>query len=99
MTITCLLSTTFVSTFICSLDLRFPLSCAFTRMRCTAPMTSSCCARNALPSSAAHWMSSTKRLTTSGSAAMDWTLGSQGCFCTASASALSFKVLFFSSHC
>jgi len=49
MTTTVLLSTTFVSTFICSFDFRFPVSFALARMRCTASMTSDCCAKKALP--------------------------------------------------
>src|SRR5215831_17881085 len=44
-------------------------------------------------------MSSARRLTTSGKPAKAWTLGSQGCLATASASALSLRVLFLSSHC
>ena len=35
-------------------DVSVPLSCAFRRMRCTASMTSVCCARNALPRSVVH---------------------------------------------
>ena len=42
-------STTFVSTFCCSLDSSAPLSSAFFRIRWTASMTSACCARKALP--------------------------------------------------
>src|SRR5215471_5811887 len=68
-------------------------------MRWTASITSLCCVRNALPKSVVHWMSSASRLTTSGSPASAWTLGSHDCFATASASALSFKSLFFVSHC
>ena len=63
---TCLVSTVLVSTFICSLDLRLPLSCAILRMRCTAAMTSACCARKALPRSVVHLMFSESCLTTSG---------------------------------
>ena len=72
---------------------------AFVRIRCTASITSLCWARKALPKSVVHWMSSASRLTTSGNAAMAWMLGSQFCFCTASARAVPFKLLFFSNHC
>ncbi len=88
-------STTLVSTFCCSVDSSAPLSWAFLRIRWTASMTSSCWARKALPRSVVHWMSSTSRFTTSGTAAIDWMLGSQGCLATASASALSFESGFF----
>ena len=43
-----------------------PSSSAFLRIRCTASITSLCCARKALPRSVVHWMSSASRLTTSG---------------------------------
>src|SRR5215472_5434805 len=61
-------------------------------------MTSLSCARKALPKSVVHWISPASLLTTSGRPAKAWTLGSQGCFCTASARALSLRLLFFSSH-
>src|SRR6266576_3987444 len=42
-------STVSVSTFCCSLVFNVPLRCALARMRCTASITSCCCARNAFP--------------------------------------------------
>ena len=99
MTITCLLSTTLVSTFTCSLDLRLPFSLAFARIRCTAPITSDCCERKAFPRSVVHLMSPARFFTTSGSPARPWTLGSQSCLATASAKALSFKPVLVVSHC
>ena len=65
---TSLVWTTWVVTFCCSVVFRFPASEAFFRMRCTASITSLCCARKALPRSVVHLMSSPRRLTTSGSA-------------------------------
>ena len=62
MTITLLFSTTLVSTFCCSVVFSVPLSWAFLRMRCTASITSLCCARKALPRSVVHWMSSRESL-------------------------------------
>ena len=59
---------TFVSTFCCSFVVSAPVPWAFLRIRWTASMTSLCCARNALPSSVVHWMSSARRFTASGSA-------------------------------
>ncbi len=97
MTVFC--SITFVSTTCCSLVVSAPLSAAFLRIRWTASMTSACCARKAFPRSVVHWMSSESRFTTSGTAAIDWMLGSQGCFATASSSALSFRPGFLASHC
>src|SRR5215471_17479227 len=70
--ITLLFSMTLVSTFCCSVDFKLPLSCAFFRIRCTASITSPCCARNALPRSVVHWISSARRFTTSGKAANAW---------------------------
>ena len=99
MTMTSFVSMTLVSTFCCSLEARALLSFAFLRIRWTASMTSLCCARKALPRSAVHWMSSASRLTASGKAAIDWTAGSQGCLATASARALSLRLVFFASHC
>ncbi len=75
------------------------MSIAFLRITCTASITSFCCARKALPSSVVHWMSSASRLTTSGTTAIDWMLGSQGCFATESASALSLRSGCFAIHC
>ena len=98
-TMTVFSSTTFVSTFCCSFDFRAPLSSAFSRIRCTASMTSPCWARKAFPSCVVHWMSSARRFTTSGTAAIDWIAGSHGCLATASASALSLRSGFFASHC
>ena len=93
--ITSFFSITFVSTFCCSLVSSDPFSFAFFRITWTASITSFCWARNALPISVVHWMSSARRLTTSGTAAIDWMLGSQGCLATESASALSFRSGYF----
>ena len=62
MTMTSFFSTTFVSTFCCSLVSSVPLSFAFLRIRWTAAITSLCCARKALPRSVVHWMSSREPL-------------------------------------
>jgi hypothetical protein len=98
-TMTVFCSTTLVSTFCCSEDASAPVPCAFLRMRWTASITSACWSRKAFPRSVVHWMSSESRFTTSGNAAIDWMLGSQGCFATASASALSFRSVCFDIHC
>ena len=97
MTVFC--SMTFVSTVCCSELFSAPVPCAFTLIRWTASMTSDCWSRKALPSDVVHWMSSPSSFTTSGNATIDWMLGSQGCFPTASSRALSFRSLFFASHC
>src|SRR4029077_8811840 len=99
MTITCWLSSVLVCTTCCSVDLSVPFASAFRRMRCTALITPACWARKALPRSVVHWMSLVSHLTTSGSPAIAWTLGSHGCFSTASASALPWRPEFFVSHC
>jgi hypothetical protein len=48
----------------------------FAFMRCTAPITSFCCARKALPRSVVHLMFSASCVTASGRGAMAWTLAS-----------------------
>ena len=99
MTITFSPSTTSVSTVCCVLLTSVLVPWALARMRWTAAMTSSGCARKALPSSVVHWMFSDRRTIKSGTATRPWMLGSQVCFFTASASAWSFKSLFLASHC
>ncbi len=102
MTTTVLDSTTLVSTFICSLEVNFPASFAFARMRWTAFMTSDSWARKAFPNSEVHLMFSIC-LTTSGScrrchalyAVWDPVLLLLHCV----GRGLVFKPLFFSSHC
>src|ERR1044072_3951203 len=94
-----LFSTVLVWTFVSLLVLSVPLVWAFARIRCTASNTSCCWERKAFPMSVVHWIFDANRSTASGTAAMDWMLGSHGCFATASVSALPFKLLFLSIHC
>ena len=88
-------SIAFVSTFCCSVDSSLPLSLAFARSRWTASMTSLCCARNASPRSAVHWMFSDSIFSASGIETRAWTLGSQYCCSAALVSSSPLRFVFF----
>ena len=99
MTTTVSFSTTCVCTVILSFDSSLPSFFAFRRSRWTASITSACWARKALPRLVVQVMSSPSRLRRSGIVAVAWTLGSQGCACTAFSSSSPFSLAFLASHC
>ena len=67
-----------------AVDCRWPAAWARARSRCTALIKSACCDRKASPSCCVQSSRSFIICNTSGNAASDWTLGSQGEFCMAS---------------
>src|SRR5579862_540156 len=69
------------------------------RIRCTAFITSACCARNAFPKSVVYRTSAANRLSTSGKTTSAATLGSQFCCRAASISCEPCRLLFACSHC
>jgi hypothetical protein len=74
-------------TFCSLLDISVPSALALARRRCTASMSSVCCARNASPSFCVQSSFSSIIARTSGNVTSDFTLGSQSSFFRASATA------------